>query len=118
MWEISLIKENMKTVIKNLSIILLALFFFMPGSALAHQPSFLLRAILKKVAKNSPRGLGENIGKHDRLLRVAICVGLLVWAITTTWNPILLFSGFALFEAFFSWCGFYAALGKNTCPVR
>ncbi|MCX6089998.1 MAG: DUF2892 domain-containing protein [Candidatus Atribacteria bacterium] len=78
---------------------------------------FLLRAILKKVAKNSPRGLGKNIGKPDRLLRVAIGVGLLVWAITTTWNPILLFfSGFVLFEAIFSWCGFYAALGKNTCP--
>ena len=43
-------------------------------------------------------------------------MGLL--AITTTWSPILIFfSGFALFEAIFSWCGFYAAMGKNTCPV-
>jgi hypothetical protein len=80
---------------------------------------FLLRVILKKLARNSPQGVGKNIGKPDRFLRVAISVGLLVWAITTSWNPIFLFfSGFALFEAIFSWCGFYTALGKNTCPVR
>jgi len=42
-----------------------------------------------------------------------------LWAITTTWSPILIFfSGFAFFEAIFSWCGFYAAMGKNTCPVE
>jgi hypothetical protein len=77
------------------------------------------RTILKRVARNSPRGVAKNIGKPDRLLRLAIGVGLFLWAITTTWSPILIFfSGFALFEALFSWCGFYAALGKNTCPVE
>lgn len=79
----------------------------------------IYRAILKKFAKNSPRGATRNIGKADRLLRLAIGVGLLLWAITTTWSPILIFfSGFALFEAVFSWCGFYAAMGKNTCPIN
>lgn len=78
----------------------------------------IYRAILKKFAKNSTRGVHKNIGKVDRLLRLVIGVGLLLWAITTTWSPILIFfSGFALFESIFSWCGFYAALGKNTCPV-
>ncbi|MBM3281711.1 MAG: DUF2892 domain-containing protein [Candidatus Harrisonbacteria bacterium] len=78
----------------------------------------LYRAILKKFAKKSVRGATHNIGKADRLLRLAIGAGLLLWAITTSWSPILLFfSGFALFEALFSWCGFYAAIGKNTCPV-
>jgi hypothetical protein len=92
------------------SILVIYLFAFLAG--------FLLRAILKKVPKNSPRGHGKNIDKRDRLLRLAIGVGLLIWAITTTWNPIILFfSGFALFEASFSWCGFYAVFGKNTCPV-
>ncbi len=77
------------------------------------------RAILKKLAKNSARGTTRNIGKADRLLRLAIGVGLLLWAITTTWSPVLIFfSGFALFEAVFSWCGFYAAMGKNTCPLE
>ncbi len=62
----------------------------------------LYRAILKKLAKNAivgKEGRGsKNIGKGDRLLRLLIGVGLLVWAITTTWSPILLFfSGFAIF---------------------
>jgi len=79
----------------------------------------LYRAILKRFAKKSVRGATNNIGKADRLLRLAIGAGLLLWAITTSWSPILLFfSGFALFEALFSWCGFYAAIGKNTCPVK
>lgn len=30
----------------------------------------------------------------------------------------IFFSGFAFFEAIFSWCGFYATIGKNTCPVE
>lgn len=83
----------------------------------------LYRAILKKLAKNavvSKVGRGsKNIGKGDRLLRLLIGVGLLAWAVMTTWSPILLFfSGFAIFEALFSWCGFYAAIGKTTCPVE
>lgn len=86
---------------------------------LADIVGFMYRAILKKFAKNSSRGVTRNIGKADRLLRLAIGVGLLLGAITTTWSPILIFfSGFALFEAIFSWCGFYAAMGKNTCPVN
>ena len=80
---------------------------------------FVYRAILKKVAKNSVRGVAKNIGKSDRLVRLVIGVGLLLLAITTTWSPVLIFfSGFALFEAIFSWCGFYAAFGKNTCSVE
>lgn len=79
---------------------------------------FVYRFILKRVAKGTVRGVQKNIGTSDRLLRLTIGVGLLLWAITTTWSPLLIFfSGFALFEAVFSWCGFYAALGKNTCPV-
>lgn len=86
---------------------------------LAFIVSFTYRAILKKVAKRSPRGVSKNIGVPDRALRFAMSVALLVWAITTTWSPILIFfSGFALFEALFSWCGFYAALGKSTCPIE
>jgi hypothetical protein len=78
---------------------------------------FLYRAILKRFAKGTVRRVHHNIGKYDRALRLAIWLGLLFWAITTSWSPwLLFFSGFALFEAIFSWCGFYAAIGKNTCP--
>jgi hypothetical protein len=86
---------------------------------LAFIVGIVYRFILRRVANGTVRGVHKNIGKSDRLLRLAIGVGLLLWAITTTWSPILIFfSGFALFEAVFSWCGFYAALGKNTCPVE
>lgn len=81
------------------------------------------RAILKYLAKNkilNKEGRGsKNIGKGDRILRLMIGVGLLAWAVMRTFSPILLFfSGFAIFEALFSWCGFYAAIGKNTCPIE
>jgi hypothetical protein len=80
---------------------------------------FAYRFVLKKYAKGTVRGVETNIGKPDRLLRFAIGLALLVWAITTSWSFILLFfSGFAFFEAIFSWCGFYAAIGRNTCPVE
>ena len=80
---------------------------------------FAYRAVLRRVARGTPRALGQNIGKPDRLLRFSLGVGLLVLAITTTWSPLLLFfSGFCFFEAAFSWCGFYAALGRSTCPIE
>lgn len=79
---------------------------------------FIYRSILKRLAKNSSRKASHNIGRPDRLLRFALSIGLLLWAITTSWSPILIFfSGFTLFESIFSWCGFYAAIGKNTCSL-
>lgn len=86
---------------------------------LAFIVGFIYRAILKKFSKNSPRGVAKNIGKPDRLLRAVLGVALLLWTITTSWNPILIFlSGFCLFESIFSWCTFYQLIGKNTCPVE
>lgn len=79
----------------------------------------IYRLILKKIAKNTIRGVSKNIGRTDRLIRLVIGIVLLVFSVTTTWSLILIFfSGFALFEAVFSWCGFYAAMGKNTCPIE
>lgn len=79
---------------------------------------FAYRFVLKRVAKTKNRKRTKNIGKGDKLVRIAIGVILFVLAITTSWSPFLFFfSGFAFFEAIFSWCGFYAALGKNTCPL-
>lgn len=80
---------------------------------------FTYRFILKKFAKTKKRKVNKNIGKPDRFIRLTIAIALLLLAITTTWSPLLIFfSGIALFEALFSWCGFYAALGKNTCPIN
>jgi hypothetical protein len=80
---------------------------------------FAYRAVLRKFARNTNHGASKNINKYGRTIRLVIGVALLVLAITTTWNPwLLFFSGFAFFEAIFSWCGLYAVLGKNTCPVE
>ena len=79
---------------------------------------FLFRLVMKKLFKNSSKGINKNINKKDRLLRAILAVLLLLWAITTTWNPVILFlSGFCLFETIFSWCGLYAVLSKNSCPI-
>jgi hypothetical protein len=79
---------------------------------------FIYRFAMKKFAKNSSHGLGKNIGKKGRLIRAGAGLVLFAFAIMTTWNPIILFfAGFCFFESIFSWCGVYAALGKNTCPV-
>jgi hypothetical protein len=78
---------------------------------------FLYRGLLRYFAAGTTRGLQHNIGKLDRFVRLLIAVVLFVWALTTSWSWVLFFfSGFALFEAIFSWCGFYAALGRTTCP--
>ena len=79
---------------------------------------FVYRLLMKRVAISSLRGLGKNIGFTDRWLRVAIGLVLFIVAIITTWNAILLFlSGFCFFEAIFSWCGLYAIIGRNNCPI-
>ena len=78
----------------------------------------LYRLLMRKYAHGA-RAIGRNIGRKDKLFRLVLGIIILLIAIFTTWNPILLFvSGFCLFEAIFSWCGVYAALGKNTCPIK
>lgn len=67
---------------------------------------------------HSKHRTGKNIGKSDKVARLVLAVTLLLSALTTTWNPIFIFaSGFLFFEVAFSWCGFYAMIGKKTCPM-
>jgi len=76
------------------------------------------RQALRVIARGRPRGAAMNIGKSDRRFRALLGVLLLVWAIETAWSPSLLFfSGFCFFETMFSWCGLYAILGRNACPI-
>ena len=79
---------------------------------------FSYRFILKKYApKNFKKNANSNIGKPDKILRISIAVILLILGFSSSNFILLFFSGFALFEAMFSWCGFYAAIGRNTCPI-
>lgn len=78
----------------------------------------LYRFLLKLLVQKGVRAVTKNIGSSDRWLRAALGLGLFVGALFTSWSPVLFFfAGFCLFESLFSWCGLYAALGKNTCPV-
>lgn len=80
---------------------------------------FLYRLTLKKFAKKTPYGVQKNIDIKGRVFRALIGVGLVVWAVMTDWSPVLFFfAGFTFFEAIFSWCGLYAAMGKNSCPIN
>lgn len=80
--------------------------------------ALLYRALMKTFAAKKPHGAVHNIGKRDRIVRLVVGIALLAWAMLTGWNWwLVFFSGFCFFEAAFSWCGMYAALGKNTCPM-
>lgn len=79
---------------------------------------FILSLIMRKFAKGKGRRKVMNIGAKDRIIRLVLAIALFLLAVSTTWNGILIFAaGFCLFEAIFSWCGLFALMGKNTCPV-
>lgn len=79
---------------------------------------FVYRSILLRVAQSKPRKASKNIDTSGRVIRFIIGVGLLLFAISTDWSPwVLFFSGFCFFESIFSWCGFNAAIGRNTCDI-
>jgi hypothetical protein len=81
-------------------------FFLSPlgwGYILAMIVLAFIAGLILRTLSGKRRG-SQKIGKAGRLLRLILAIGLLVWAILTTWNPILLFlSGFALFETAFGW---------------
>ncbi len=61
--------------------------------------------------------LKSNIGTPGRLLRLALAIGLLIYA---WWASSWIALGFALFtfyEVFAGWCIIYQLLGKNSCPI-
>jgi hypothetical protein len=83
---------------------------------------------MKKIKQNkSPVGGAtsqkphkRNIGLYDRLLRAGMGMALVVFGMVVNGFHLVAFfaAGFCFFEALFSWCIFYAAIGKNTCPIN
>jgi hypothetical protein len=62
----------------------------------------------------------KNIGTTDRVVR--LCIAFLFFIVAFFFSGfgrwvVVLLGLFSLYEALFSWCAFYALLGKNTCPV-
>ncbi|MDE3046585.1 MAG: DUF2892 domain-containing protein [Verrucomicrobiota bacterium] len=60
----------------------------------------------------------KNIGTPDRLFRLAIAIGLLIYAYMGQSWIALAASLFVFFEAAMSWCVLYQLLGKNSCPRK
>ena len=80
---------------------------------------FVYRQILRKLFPHTIRGKGKNIIYHGRMMRAIVWWLLIIWAVLTTWSPVLFFcAGFCFFEAIFSRCGFYALIGKSSCPLE
>lgn len=81
---------------------------------------FLYRLLLKLLPKRQWEiRIHKNIWSKDRWMRAFIGLGLLLRAITTDRSlRLLFFSGFCFFEAIFSRCWFYAAIGKSSCPIE
>jgi hypothetical protein len=80
---------------------------------------FVYRSLLKLIKKKMiQKRAKQNIGVSDRFVRAGIGISLLAVGIFSKNEALLFFSGFCFFEAAFSWCGFYAILGKSSCPIN
>jgi hypothetical protein len=72
----------------------------------------LLKLIIRKIFHQGGR---RNIGKKDRLIRVTLGAVMSLFAMLTSWHPLLfLLAGILFFTAIFPWCGLYAILGTST----
>ena len=61
--------------------------------------------------------MNRNVGLIDRLLRAAVGIALIAWALTT--GPVWAWIGVVpLLTAVFSFCPAYTLLGIRTCPMR
>ena len=59
----------------------------------------------------------SNIGKVDRIIRLAIAIFLLVYAyLAGSWIAFG-FSIFTFYESWAGWCALYQLIGKSTCPL-
>jgi len=80
---------------------------------------FAYRFLLRKFSSNKIRRVTMNIDWTGRLIRGGLGVGLLILSIYWGFHlPTAFFAGFCFFEAIFSWCGLFAALGKTSCPIN
>ena len=80
---------------------------------------FLYRSFLKQFkSKKIQVRAKRNINKRDRYIRAGLGVFLLVWGLFSGSQILVFAAGFCFFEAIFSWCGFNALIGKNTCELE
>lgn len=107
-----------KTTPASLALTLFGALYVVFSLLLGVLVAFVYRSVLKKFVKGGRIRAIKNIGKKDRYWRFGIGAALFVFGLFYSWS-LLVFAaaGFCFFEAAFSWCGLYAAMGKNTCTV-
>ena len=59
----------------------------------------------------------SNIGKVDRLIRLALAVLLFIYAYWQSSWVAFGFSLFTFYESWAGWCAFYQLIGRNSCPL-
>ena len=59
----------------------------------------------------------SNIGKPDRLIRLAIAIFLLVYGYFQGSLIAFGFSIFTFYESWAGWCAFYQLIARSSCPL-
>lgn len=92
------------------------IFTFIIGMGIAVGQRYIMRNI--KMRLNDKRTAAHNnIGTADRIVRFLIATAALTYGIYAGSEIALVISGYTYYEAFAKWCGFYALIGRNSCPL-
>lgn len=59
----------------------------------------------------------RNLGHLDRIIRLALAVVIIIFAIFLELYPLMFMSAFLLFTVATSFCGFYKLFGLSTCKT-
>jgi predicted Co/Zn/Cd cation transporter (cation efflux family) len=59
----------------------------------------------------------QNIDTSDRILRLILGIGLIIYGLYVKSGFVVLGGVFSLYEALVSWCAFYQLIGRNTCAL-
>ncbi len=96
--------------------IFIYIFAFSIGIAIAIGQRYVMRNI--KIQSNKKKTAAhKNIGVIDRIVRFVIATGVLVYGIYAGSEIAFVIAGYTYYEALAKWCGFYALIGKNSCPL-
>ncbi len=90
--------------------------FFLGGIGVAMLQRRIMRNM--KIRAKQPLSAGhKNIDLKGRLLRGSIALVCVVYGVWFDSNIAMLGAGYAAYETVATWCGFYALIGRNTCPL-
>lgn len=89
---------------------------FMAGIAVALIQRYIMRN-MRFNKKDQRTAAHNNIGVAGRVLRFCIATTAFAYAVYTGSEIAFIIAGYTYYEAFAKWCGFYALIGRNSCPL-